>query len=375
MARLSAPSPRRARQRRIFPKQAEMSDHVSRRQFLGTLAAGGAATTVAAAPAPERHPPGWRGDDRVQQIATTCEMCFWRCGVVANVAGGRVLSLEGNPQHPLTRGRLCARGNAGTRLLYDPDRLKYPLLRTGARGEGQFKRIGWDAGARRARGETAGAQDRVRAGERRLLSARPRTQVLQHPDEGVRHAEQRRTVVRAVPRASGSGLHADVRPGAGIARAGRSRSGEDDRAHRQPPGRERLHVADHGIRRGTGGRRQAGRRRPALLDGRVESRLVAAHPARHGPRPAPRVDARPDRREPVRPPVHRASTRAASTNWRRTSASSAPNGPSRSRSCRRRGFARPPARWPRPAPPSSCIRAVTSRGTATTRSARARWRS
>ncbi len=63
---------------------------------------------------------------------------------MAEVADGKVLKLQGNPNHPLTKGQLCARGNAGTQLLYDPDRLKYPMLRTGARGEGKFKRISWD---------------------------------------------------------------------------------------------------------------------------------------------------------------------------------------------------------------------------------------
>ncbi len=63
---------------------------------------------------------------------------------MAEVADGKVLKLQGNPHHPLTKGQLCARGNAGTQLLYDPDRLKYPMLRTGARGEGKFKRISWD---------------------------------------------------------------------------------------------------------------------------------------------------------------------------------------------------------------------------------------
>ncbi len=121
------------------------TDTVSRRQFLGTLAAAGAGTAIAPSPADASpHPPGLHGDERVEKIATICEMCFWRCGVLASVADGKVLRLEGNPDHPLTRGRLCARGNAGTGLLYDPDRLKYPLLRTGKRGEGQFKRITWD---------------------------------------------------------------------------------------------------------------------------------------------------------------------------------------------------------------------------------------
>ena len=59
----------------------------------------------------------WRGDTRVQQIATNCEMCFWRCGVMAEVADGKLLKLQGNPHHPLTKGKLCARGNAGVALL------------------------------------------------------------------------------------------------------------------------------------------------------------------------------------------------------------------------------------------------------------------
>jgi thiosulfate reductase/polysulfide reductase chain A len=63
---------------------------------------------------------------------------------MAEVSDGKVLKLQGNPHHPLTKGQLCARGNAGTQLLYDPDRLKFPMVRTGARGEGKFNRISWD---------------------------------------------------------------------------------------------------------------------------------------------------------------------------------------------------------------------------------------
>jgi thiosulfate reductase/polysulfide reductase chain A len=121
-----------------------MKPKISRRTFLGTAAVG---TALAASPVvarPQTHAPGWRGTDRVEEIATTCEMCFWRCGVIASVAGGRVVRVEGNPEHPQNQGRLCARGNAGTDLLYDPDRLKTPLLRTGKRGEGKFKAVSWD---------------------------------------------------------------------------------------------------------------------------------------------------------------------------------------------------------------------------------------
>lgn len=122
-----------------------MGTRISRRAFLGTVATAGAGTLIPRkGRAAEQHAPGWRGHERVQKVATLCEMCFWRCGVLASVADGRLLRVEGNPDHPLNRGRLCARGNAGAELLNDPDRLKYPLLRIGKRGDGEFKRVSWD---------------------------------------------------------------------------------------------------------------------------------------------------------------------------------------------------------------------------------------
>ncbi|MBI5441691.1 MAG: molybdopterin-dependent oxidoreductase [Deltaproteobacteria bacterium] len=122
-----------------------MTSKISRRGFLGTAATLGAgAAALPTMASPRVHPPGWRGTDRVDEVATTCEMCFWRCGIIASVVDGKVLRVEGNPEHPQNQGRLCARGNAGTGLLYDPDRLKTPLLRTGERGEGQFKAVSWD---------------------------------------------------------------------------------------------------------------------------------------------------------------------------------------------------------------------------------------
>lgn len=122
-----------------------MSGKISRRDWLRRSSVAGVAVTAggAAAAEPEGRP-GWQGASRVRQIATNCEMCFWRCGVLADVRDGKVVKLQGNPDHPLTQGRLCARGNAGTQLLYDPDRLKRPMLRTGARGEGKFQAISWD---------------------------------------------------------------------------------------------------------------------------------------------------------------------------------------------------------------------------------------
>jgi thiosulfate reductase/polysulfide reductase chain A len=122
-----------------------MKSKVTRRDFLKASTAGAAiAGVVSAVAQPVTCPPGHRGSERVEMVATNCEMCFWRCGVLAEVKDGKVLKLQGNPNHPLTRGKLCARGNAGTQLLYDPDRLKYPQVRIGARGEGKLKRVSWD---------------------------------------------------------------------------------------------------------------------------------------------------------------------------------------------------------------------------------------
>ncbi|MGB5082402.1 MAG: molybdopterin-dependent oxidoreductase [Burkholderiales bacterium] len=77
-------------------------------------------------------------------IPITCHVCNIQDGAIAFVENGRVVKLEGNPEHVSTRGRLCAKGNAGMWTSYDPDRILYPLKRVGARGEGKWKRIGWD---------------------------------------------------------------------------------------------------------------------------------------------------------------------------------------------------------------------------------------
>jgi thiosulfate reductase / polysulfide reductase chain A len=88
------------------------------------------------------HDPGTDGD---RVVPTFCELCFWKCGVLAHVRNGRVTKIVGNPEHPLSKGRLCPRGTGGMGLLYDPDRLKTPLLRkTGKRGDQTFEEVSWE---------------------------------------------------------------------------------------------------------------------------------------------------------------------------------------------------------------------------------------
>ena len=85
--------------------------------------------------------PGTEGD---RVVPTFCELCFWNCGVLAHVKDGTVTKIVGNPAHPLSRGRLCPRGTGGMGLLYDPDRLRTPLIRTQARGAQEFQAVSWE---------------------------------------------------------------------------------------------------------------------------------------------------------------------------------------------------------------------------------------
>ena len=85
-------------------------------------------------------------------------MCFWRCGVEAEVRGDRVSALRGLPGHPLNDGRLCTRGLGGLGTLYDPDRLRGPLQRSRERGAESFRNVDWDA----ALGHAASSLEKVR---------------------------------------------------------------------------------------------------------------------------------------------------------------------------------------------------------------------
>lgn len=82
--------------------------------------------------------------DSVKKIKTCCRACIANCGVIAHVKNGRVVKLEGNPEDPMSKGRMCAKGLSGIQALYHPNRNKYPMKRVGKRGENKWKRISWD---------------------------------------------------------------------------------------------------------------------------------------------------------------------------------------------------------------------------------------
>ena len=79
-------------------------------------------------------------------VPTICFNCEAGCGLVAYVdkETERIRKFEGNPYHPGSRGRNCAKGPATLSQVHDPERILYPMKRTGPRGSGQFERVGWD---------------------------------------------------------------------------------------------------------------------------------------------------------------------------------------------------------------------------------------
>ncbi len=83
---------------------------------------------------------------RYTLVPTTCFNCESGCGLLAYVDREtlEVKKFEGNPVHPGSRGRNCAKGPATINQTYDPERILYPLKRVGARGEGKWKRITWE---------------------------------------------------------------------------------------------------------------------------------------------------------------------------------------------------------------------------------------
>ncbi|HEX9592793.1 MAG TPA: molybdopterin-dependent oxidoreductase [bacterium] len=81
----------------------------------------------------------------LKAIPSTCLHCYARCGNFGFTAYGELLKIGPSTQHPNSRGRLCAKGQAGLNRVYDPDRLMLPLKRTGPRGEGKWRQISWEA--------------------------------------------------------------------------------------------------------------------------------------------------------------------------------------------------------------------------------------
>jgi menaquinone reductase, molybdopterin-binding-like subunit len=138
---------------------------MERRNFLKISALSGAAAALESCGSPEQQLIRFIPDeDLVPGIATwkpsVCTLCAAGCGTLVRVMEGDAevvrngrtglikmglaKKLEGNPEHPINRAKLCARGHAALQELYHPDRVANPLKRRGSRGSGEFQEISWD---------------------------------------------------------------------------------------------------------------------------------------------------------------------------------------------------------------------------------------
>ena len=124
----------------------ETGTGVKRRDFLKILGATGATTAVVGCSSEKvgKLIPYVSSPDNTvagvsQYYATTCRECASSCGVLAEVRDGRPIKLEGNPEHPVSRGAICATGLSAVQGLYNPDRFRSPMVREG----GALKATTW----------------------------------------------------------------------------------------------------------------------------------------------------------------------------------------------------------------------------------------
>jgi len=144
-----------------------MTEPINRRRFLKVLGVTGAGTAAVSAcgigPEPTERliPYLIQPEDQIPGIATyyatTCRECAAGCGVRVRVREGRAVKLEGNPDSPINRGRLCSRGQAAIQGLYNPDRVQHPMVRN-ATGGGSLEAIDWDGAIQRLSAKVAEAR-------------------------------------------------------------------------------------------------------------------------------------------------------------------------------------------------------------------------
>jgi len=77
-------------------------------------------------------------------VRTICGACRCECGVLVHVKDGIASKIEGDRNHPVSRGFTCVKGRAQNQMVHHPDRLKFPMKRIGGRGEGRWAKISWD---------------------------------------------------------------------------------------------------------------------------------------------------------------------------------------------------------------------------------------
>lgn len=130
-----------------------MSEKITRREFLKLTGIGAAVTAVLSGCGPAaryvvRRPytdlPEYNQTGTSTYFATTCRECAAGCGIILRTQEGRAIKAEGNPNHPVNRGKICSKGLTSVQGLYNPDRVKGPQ-QASQRGSGQYTPLDWDA--------------------------------------------------------------------------------------------------------------------------------------------------------------------------------------------------------------------------------------
>lgn len=123
--------------------------NLKRRDFLKILGLAGTSSILGCSSTTPNHlipylfPPEDIIPGEANWYASTCRECPAGCGLLAKNRDGRVVKVEGNPLHPVSKGKLCARGQASLQGLYNPDRIPGPLMRN---QKGDWVPVTWDEG-------------------------------------------------------------------------------------------------------------------------------------------------------------------------------------------------------------------------------------
>lgn len=121
---------------------------LSRRQFLKLTGAAGATAILGGGLTAFAPLPAYAAPEEDAILHGTCGVCSMGCAYVAHLRNGRIVRLSGNPKDQVAEGKLCVRGYSAIRLVYDPDRLKYPMKRTnpekGVGVDPGWVKITWD---------------------------------------------------------------------------------------------------------------------------------------------------------------------------------------------------------------------------------------
>src|SRR4029079_8302636 len=146
----------------FMPDDASQPSPIDRRRFLTVLGVSGAGAAVVSGCSTDKVqkliPYLVQSEDQVPGVATwyssTCTECAAGCGLHVRTREGRAVKLEGHPDNPINRGKLCSRGQAALQALYNHGRLKGPMARAAG---GAWQEITWDNAIQRLATKLSGA--------------------------------------------------------------------------------------------------------------------------------------------------------------------------------------------------------------------------